>query len=293
VAGSVVVFAAVLAHLIVLAMRLRRTLPAPFVVTVHYYLAAATALLAGIPAGAVMLVSGHSPRVLLFHVHVNVLGWVTLTVLGTVLTLWPTVLRTRMASGAVRAADIALPMAVTGLVALSIGVLAWWPLLAAAGVASFFAAVVVTAVPAVVAARRRAPQSFAAWSIAAATGWLLVGLVVDVVTLLGARNPESAAAGFGAVLVPLLAGFATQVLVGALAYLLPVVLGGGPAAVRARITVLERHWAQRVVMGNAALAVFVLPVGAYVRIATSLLVLAALVQFIVAAVRALLIDRRR
>lgn len=293
VAGSVVVFAAVLAHLIVLAMRLRRTLPAPFVVTVHYYLAAATALLAGIPAGAVMLVSGHSPRVLLFHVHVNVLGWVTLTVLGTVLTLWPTVLRTRMASGAVRAANIALPMAVTGLVALSIGVLAWWPLLAAAGVALFFAAVVVTAVPAVMAARRRAPQSFAAWSIAAATGWLLVGLVVDVATLLGARNPESAAAGFGAVLVPLLAGFAAQVLVGALAYLLPVVLGGGPAAVRARITVLERHWAQRVVMGNAALAVFVLPVGAYVRIATSLLVLAALVQFILAAVRALLIDRRR
>jgi nitrite reductase (NO-forming) len=184
-------------------------------------------------------------------------------------------------------------MAVTGLVALSIGVLAWWPLLAAAGVALFFAAVVVTAVPAVMAARRRAPHSFAAWSIAAAIGWLLVALGVDVATLLGARSPESAAAGFGAVLVPLLAGFAAQVLLGALAYLLPVVLGGGPAVVRARIAVLERYWAQRVVMGNAALAVFVLPVGAYVRITTSLLVLAALVQFLVAAVRALLIDRRR
>lgn len=293
VTGSVVVFTAVLAHLTVLAARLRRTLPAPFVVTVHYYLAAATALLAGIPAGALMLVGSHSPRLLLFHVHVNVLGWVTLTVLGTLLTLWPTVLRTRMAGGGVRAAKIALPMAAGGLVLLSVGVLAWWPLLAAAGLVVFFVAVVVTAVPAATAARRRVPQSFAAWSIAAAIGWLLVALGVDVATLLGARSPEFAAAGFGAVLVPLLAGFAAQVLLGALAYLLPVVLGGGPAAVRARITVLERHWPQRVVMGNAALAVFVLPVGPYVRITTSLLVLAALVQFLVAAVRVLLIDRRR
>jgi nitrite reductase (NO-forming) len=293
VAASVVVFAAVLAHLTMLVARLRRTLPAPFVVTVHYYLAAATALLAGIPAGALMLVGSRSARVLLFHVHVNVLGWVTLTVLGTLLTLWPTVLRTRMAGGAVGAAKAALPMATTGLVLLSVGVLAWWPLIAASGLVLFFAAVVVSAVPAVSAARRRVPQSFATWSIAAAIGWLLVAIGVDVATLLGARNPESAAAGLGAVLVPLLAGFAAQVLLGALAYLLPVVLGGGPAAVRARITVLERHWAQRVAMGNAALAVFVLPVGAYVRITTSLLVLAALVQFLVAAVRVLLMDRRR
>jgi nitrite reductase (NO-forming) len=56
--------------------------------------------------------------------------------------------------------------------------------------------------------------------------------------------------------------------------------------------VLDRHWAQRVVMGNTALAVFLLPVGSYVRITTSLLVLAALVQFLVAAVRAVMVDRR-
>lgn len=40
VAGSVVVTAAVLAHLTVLARQLRRALPAPFTVTVHYYLVA-------------------------------------------------------------------------------------------------------------------------------------------------------------------------------------------------------------------------------------------------------------
>jgi nitrite reductase (NO-forming) len=99
-------------------------------------------------------------------------------------------------------------------------------------------------------------------------------------------------AGFGGVLVPLLTGFVGQVLIGSLAYLLPMVLGGVPARVRARQAVLDRHWSQRVVMGNTALAVLLLPVGSYVRITTSLLVLAALVQFLVAAVRAVMVDRR-
>lgn len=291
-AGSGVVFAAVLAHLAVLVARLRRTLPAPFVVTVHHYLAATAALLAGIPAGAWMMVGGGSARLSLFHAHVNVLGWVTLTVLGTLLTLWPTVLRTRMAEGAVRAANIALPLAVAALALLGVGVLAWWPVVAAAGLVVFAAAVVVSAVPAIASAWRRPPSSFAAWSIAAAIGWLLVALTIDTVTLLTAANPDAAAGAFGKVLVPLLAGFVAQVLLGALTYLLPMVLGGGPARVRARNEVLERHWRQRVVMGNAALVVFVLPVGAYVRITTSLLVLVVLVQFLIAAVQALLIKRR-
>lgn len=294
VAGAVAVFAAVLAHLCALAARLRRALPARFSVTVHYYLAASVALLLGIPVGAWMLVvdDDSRPRLLLFHAHINVLGWITLTVLGTLLTLWPTVLRTRMAEGAARAAARALPLAVSGLALLGTGLLAWWPVVAVAGLVLFAAAILVTAVPAVAAARQRPPCSFAAWSIAAAIGWLLVALARDAVALLTAAAPAAAAEGFDAVLLPLLAGFVAQVLLGALAYLLPVALGGGPGPVRENTAVLERHWPQRIAMGNASLAVFLLPVGPYVRIATSLLVLAALVQFLVPAVRVLLAHRR-
>jgi hypothetical protein len=290
--AAALVFAAVASHLTVLAVRLRRALLAPLRVTVYYYLAAALALLVGIPAGAWMLVADHTARLLLFHAHVNVLGWISLTVLGTVLTLWPTVLRTRMATGAVRAARVALPLAVAGLVLLGAGLLAWWPALSASGLGLFAAAVVVIAVPAVAAARNRPPSSFAAWSIAAAIGWLLIALVTDAVTLLTAADTASAAARFGAVLVPLLAGFVAQVLIGALAYLLPVVLGGGPARVRANTAVMERHWSQRLVTGNVGLAAFLLAADPYVRITTSLLVLVALVQFLVAAVRVLLSPRR-
>ena len=291
--GAGAVFAAIAAHLFWLRGRLRAALPACFAVTVHYYLAAAVALLSGIPVGAWMLVSDDAARsrLMLFHAHVNLLGWVTLTVLGTVLTLWPTVLRARMADGAVAAARAALPTAVAALLLLAVGVLTWWPALAVGGLAVAATAVVIVIRPAVQVARHKPPASFAAWSLAAAAGWLLVALGVDAAALATAAGADEAADRFGAVLVPLLAGFAAQTLLGALTHLLPVALGGGPARVRAATAVLERHGPQRVAMANLALVLFLLPVPPYVRITTSLLVLTALVQFLIPAVRLILVRR--
>lgn len=290
VAGAAAVFAAITAHLTALASRLRRALPARFAVTVHYYLAAGLALLAGIPAGAWMLVVDDAarPRVLLFHAHINLLGFVTLTVLGTLLTLWPAVLRTRMVEGAAAAARRALPLCLAGLAALAVGTLAWWPAVAAAGLALFAAAVVVLALPAVATARQRPPASFATWSIAAAAGWLLVALGMDAVSLLTADGPATAADRFSGILVPLGGGFAAQTLLGALAYLLPMVLGGGPLPVRDRTAQLDAHWPQRITMTNLALAVYLLPVPTYVRVAVSVLFLVALIQFLVPALSILL-----
>ncbi|MFU8872776.1 hypothetical protein [Micromonospora sp. SL4-19] len=294
VAGAALVFAALVWHLAWLAGHLRRALPTRFRVTVHYYLAAALALLTGVPVGAGMLVSdgSHQARLLLFHAHVNLLGWITLTVLGTLLTLWPTMLRTRMADTAVRDAVRALPLAVIGLVLLGLGLLTWWRAVTAVGLALFVLGVLMAVRPAVAVARTRPPYAFASWSLAAATGWLLVALAVDAATLLPAAEPTSAADSFGVVLVPLLVGFVGQVLVGSLSHLLPVVLGGGPGPARARAALLDRHGPQRVAMTNAALVVFALPSPPYVRITTSLLILAALVQFLVPAARVLLTTRR-
>lgn len=288
VAGAALILAAIAAHLHWLVTCLRKALPSRFVVTVHYYAAAATALLTGIPAGAWMLVTDDAwrPRLILFHAHVNLLGWIMLTVLGTLLTFWPTVLRTRMDPRAVAAARTALPTAITGIAVLAVGVLTGWPPVAAAGLAVFAAAVVIALLPAARAARTRPPDSFAAWSIAVGAGWLLAALAVD------AHNLLTGSDNFANVLVPLLAGAVGQILPGALAYLLPMALGGGPSLARERIAVLDRHWPQRIAMTNGALIVFQLPVGSHVRITTSLLLLAALVQFLVPALRLLLTDRR-
>ncbi|WP_249714619.1 multicopper oxidase domain-containing protein [Rhizomonospora bruguierae] len=294
VGGAAAVFAAICAHLSWLRTRLRAALPARFGITVRYYLAGAVALLTGIPAGAWMLVTddGARARLILFHAHVNLLGWVTLTVLGTALTLWPTILRTRMADGAVAAARTALPTALVGLVLLAVGVLGWWPVLAVGGLAITAVAAGIVILPAVRAARGKPPSSFAAWSLAAAGGWLLAALAIDAATLATAAGPDRAVDRFPQVLVPLLVGFAAQTLLGALTHLLPVALGGGPSRVRAAIAKLDRHGAQRVATANAALGVYLLPVPPYVRITTSLLVLAALVQFLIPAFRLILTRRQ-
>jgi hypothetical protein len=291
-AGAGAVFAAVAAHLAWLVRRLRAALPAPLAVTAHYYLFAALALLTGVPAGAMMIVDDAAgPRLVLFHAHVNLLGWITLAVLGTLLTLWPTVLRTRMVDGAVEAARRALAVTTAGLALVALGVLTWWPAVAVAGLVVFGAGVLIVAGPIVATGRAKAPASFAAWSIAAAGGWLLIALGIDACGLARAGDPSAGAAAFDAVLVPLLVGFVAQVLLGSLAFLLPVVLGGGPVRVRERTAALDRFGAQRVTMANAALLVVVLPVPPYVRIAASLLVLAALVQFLAPAGRVLLAAR--
>lgn len=293
VVGAGLVFAAIAAHLWWLHRRLRAALPSRLAVTVRYYQAAALALLCGIPVGAWMLVVDDHlrPRLLLFHTHINLLGWVALTVLGTLLTLWPAVLRTRMDPDGIRTARHALPVAGAGLITLATGLLTgWWPV-AVLGLGLFATAVVMTGRPALRAALGKPPAAFAAWSIAAGYGWLLVALAMATVNLAGA-DPSTAADGFGAVLVPLLVGFVGQILVGALAYLLPVVLGGGPQRVRANTDALSRFGAQRVTTANLALAVFLLPMPPTVRITTSLLVLATLGQFLVPAIRLLVTARR-
>ncbi|MCB1253960.1 MAG: copper oxidase, partial [Austwickia sp.] len=98
VAGAVGLATAVGWHAWALARRLRAALPGRFRVTVRYYLAAAAALPIGATFGA-WLAHGVDAqtrgRLLMAHTMTMALGWVGLTVAGTLLTLWPTMLRTR------------------------------------------------------------------------------------------------------------------------------------------------------------------------------------------------------
>ena len=74
----------------------------------------------------------------------------------------------------------------------------------------------------------------------------------------------------------LAAGFAAQVLLGALSYLVPVALGGGPTPVRAANAVMDRAAPLRLVVTNAGLLLCALPVPSTVRVLASILVLVAL-----------------
>lgn len=285
IAGAGIVFVAIIAHLAALAGMARRALPARFTVVVWYYLAAGIALLAGIPAGAWMLAvpEGRRAPALLFHVQVNVLGWVVLTILGTLVTLWPTVLRTHVADGAIRAARHGLIACSAGLILLAVGVAFWLKALLGLGLVAFAAGAVIALLPAAAAVRQRPPVTFAAVSMAAGTGWLLVTLGWNGWALLSAPDREVAASHFDLLAVALAIGLAGQILIGALAYLLPVVIGGGPVVVRQNAASLDRYRKTRVAAFNAGLAALCWPPDPAVRIGGLVLVSVAVLAFAVPA----------
>jgi nitrite reductase (NO-forming) len=252
----------VLAHVSVLVRMSRHALMNRFAGTIGFYVMAGVALVAGIALGTVVSVADLShpvhEQLHAAHVHANVLGWVGLTVLGTLFTLWPTVLRTRMADDVMRSAKVCLALGAAGVTLTVAGLGTASRPVALAGLALFAAAVAVALQPFVVTWRRKAPRELAAWSMAAATAWLLVGVVADVALLATAPDVPGYVGRLDALVPALAVGFALQMLLGALAYLLPVVLGGGPAAVRTSIARLSPGWVWRLAALNVGvLAVWV------------------------------------
>ncbi|MEU6238480.1 multicopper oxidase domain-containing protein, partial [Kitasatospora sp. NPDC047058] len=132
-----------------------------------------------------------------------------------------------------------------------------WP--AAAGVAGYAAGVALAAGLFVRTVRRRAAVSAAAaWMLAAALGWLLVGLVADVFLLCG-RTLTALQDDIGPLVPVLLIGFTGQALIGALSYLLPVVLSRGPQQRAGLQHTLDRAWRARLALLNLAVPLLALP----------------------------------
>lgn len=254
----------------------RRALQGRFAGTVDYYVAAGIALLAGIVLGVLLAVhavdESRAEALRAAHVHANVLGWISLTVLGTLFTLWPTVLRTRMVDGVMRAASRGLVAMCAGLALAVLGFTACvvepgpaglgpdavgrWA--AGAGLATYTIGVGVAMRPFVATWRRKAPHDAASWSLAAGTAWLILGLLADLALVATARDLEAYDHDLDALVPLLLAGFVAQVLLGALTFLLPVVLGGGPSRVRASIGRLSLAWPVRVVATNTGVGLIAL-----------------------------------
>ncbi len=266
-----------------LVRQMRRALPARFGATVRYYVAAAALLPVGAFFGVLMARGLGDPlhvQVMLAHAAVNVLGWMGLTVVGTLVTLWPTMLRTRIAEGAERLARQALPVLLGGVVVTAGGALAGLRPVAALGLGGYLAGLAMVARPFAVAAHRKAPAHYPTWSVLAGVVWLF-GCVAALAVGVGTAASWTAAHHRIEWFTPALAaGFGAQVLLGALSYLVPVALGGGPTPIRAANTALDRGGALRITLVNAGLLVCLLPVPSAVRVLSSALVLAGLAAFV-------------
>ena len=281
--GAVAIAGAVAWHGVTLLRRLRRALGSRFTPTVRFYVAAAAILPCGVTLGVLLAREPASPwheQLRAAHVALNAFGWIGLTVLGTLVTLLPTMLRTRIVPGAERAAVRALPVLVAGVGVAAGGALAGHRPTYAAGLACYAVGVGMLADPALRTVAARRPSSFPAWSAVAALAWLAGCLLWLAVGFLTADSWLGADRALGSVTPFLAAGFAAQVLLGASSYLIPVVLGGGPRAVRAADRVLERGSEWRLVATNAGLLVCALPVPSLVRVLASFLVLGAMAAFL-------------
>nr|WBO75863.1 multicopper oxidase domain-containing protein [Streptomyces sp. SBE_14.2] len=255
--------AAATAHLVMLVRLGRGALGGRLKPIVSSYRAATAALIAGTLLGWLLSNGGAGPDryagLRLAHLHVTLLGWIGLPVLGTLFMLWPTVLGVRMKERTSKVSRWVLALTGSGLlVTVTALALGWrWP--AVAGLALYVEGVALAVNLFVRTVRGHRPVSAAAvWMLAAATCWLLVAVAADL-ALLASRSLANAQSGIDTLMPVLLIGFVAQILIGALTYLLPVVLCGGQeerAAVRA---VLERGWLPRLVVLNTGILLAALP----------------------------------
>lgn len=253
VVGAALIFSAIVVRASAMAAMLCRASRARFVPVVRFYVAAAVALMMGIAAGTALevgLPADWYARVYATHVELNLFGWIAFTVIGTQVALWPMVLRTRIVSGAEIAATHGLPVCAAGLLITVGALLSNSRAVAGAGICLYILGAIRALEPFARTALQRTPRSPSALMLVAAMGWFLGGLAADLGKLLAAPN-LSAFAGAVDDFVPwLLIGYVVQVLMGALTYLLPVVLGGGPSGGRRLSTVLDRYGVTRLGVFN-------------------------------------------
>ena len=298
VTGAALVTVAVAWHAALLVRDLRGALPGRFRICVRYYLAAAACLPVGAGFGTALawgLDSRRHANLLVAHTMTMLLGWLGLTVVGTLVTFWPTVLRTRMDDRAESAAGRALPLLIGALAVIIGGAALGVRPVAAVGIMAYAAVVVWWGRTLVAPVRKSPPREFASASIGASAVWSVVALVATAVHVLRSDDVELAS-GYSLLAAIWVVGFLLQLVTGALSYLLPSVLGGGPRVVRAGARHFDRWATLRLVVINAGLALWLLPLPGWVRVTVSSVVLLALLAFVplmVAGIRASVVEKRR
>lgn len=244
---------------------LRERLASRFVIVVRYYVCSASffvlaALLASFVSATMFSPSipeamvAMRDRLTLAHALSGVAGWVGLTIGGTAITLGPTILRTRMSPDAVRGGvRVLLPWCLSLLLAIAGALLGVMPLVGAGILAVGTCAIVGIVCPYAKVLRNKGPREYSAWSFLLGLLWISVGVCALGVASLFVSTPSQLRV-LTLMWLPIIgiAGFA-QLFQGALSYLMPVVIGGGPSIVRIGIAIIDWQYSLRLGLRNGAL----------------------------------------
>ena len=232
----------------------RRALSVRHPVPLFAYAAAISFVLLGGTFGALMgsrAVSG-AFYVQMKHAHMtaNVLGWASLTVVGTLITLLPTVLRVRMPA---RRERMVVGLLIGGVVLQLAGWLAdSTPVLAAGGVVLAAGALgFLGFVASVLRTERTWAIPAAAFHMLAAFAWFVAGSIGLAIALFdGAAGADRYREVF---LTAFVGGWLVQVLLGAWSYLLPMARPGHPTERRRWLWAFELAAPVQVALLNAGL----------------------------------------
>ena len=274
----------------------RRAVAARMAALVDYYICSLSYLMVGALAGWSIKYfdfkgqAAWSNRMYLAHVPIMVLGVLGITVLGTLVVLWPTMLRTKMEPVAPRQAQRALP----GL-ALAVAVIAFsglWRPLAGIGALLYLLSAAAVVAPLWRTGARKGVTNYAGLSTAAALAWLAWCVIRLGVGVSYAANDDAARAVAHGLRLAVVSGFALQILLAALSFLTPVMLGGGPAMSRLTHAIMDRYTWWRITTINLCLALACLPLPPAVRGVTGLSAALAGAYFFVAAGQAIQARRK-
>lgn len=282
-AGAAVISVLLLWHAVALAGQFFRAERARrFRAAVLAYVASALCLPVGAVFGAVLAMgpgAGWQERLLLGHLVVNVLGFIGLAAVGSLAVLFPTIWRTR--AGRDRTAG-AVALLLAGLIATTVGALLDHGTIAGAGLLVYVVGWILAALPWVgnVLAVCRDPRdriSFAAVSVAMAPLWL-IGTLLQLAVRALLAGEQLAQVPLPS--IPLLVGFAAQLLIGVMSQLLPATIGGGAGAVRTAMVELNRAALFRATVVNLGLAIWLASDYSWLKVVMSVLSIGALVAFL-------------
>lgn len=240
-AAGVTVFVVVIGWVAWLVHRLwRSSVNRRFAVTGTFYrLAAASLLLGATVGGALVTGAFENPSSYIahrsMHMTLNVFGWAGMTIVGTAITLLPTILHVRASSlSAVRRVPWLMFL---GLLVMSTGANTQLGWVGGIGMATYLAGLsfFLIYVKKVLSTPRRRKVPTAALHLVAAIAWALVSAIGLVVTL--GQDHWGAARDF--VVVGGAVGFALQALLGAWSFLLPSTRAPVPQQRRNELTSME------------------------------------------------------
>lgn len=258
------------------------------------YVASALCLPVGAVLGALLamdLRDGLHDRLLLAHTAVNLLGFVGLAAAGSLTVLFPAIWRVRGIAGHV---PVALSLLTVGVVVVTAGAVVDSPLLTGGGLLVHLAGWLVSLMGwlhnvAEVLKDPRDRVNYASGSVLLAVLWLvgtLLWLTLDVL------SADASVSEVPLPTLPLVVGFAAQLLIGVMSHLLPTTMRGGPAATRAGLKETNRGGLYRLTILNGGLAVWLATEHSWLRVAASLLSLGALAVFLPLIIRAVRAQRK-